>query len=134
MIICSILAGTKFFFKNSLKNESNLLVIISWLWSRALILCHGAIPFNTILPLFFCYIYISSLKVKSLEPICMLLLMLKGLKRRGANRSGPISFLSIGPHPQQVMTVTYRSIRAFFLGTFHILAIVCGEKKVTFCT
>ncbi|KAJ6990205.1 hypothetical protein NC653_018672 [Populus alba x Populus x berolinensis] len=65
--------------------------------------------------LFYIYIYIS-LKSKSLEPICMLLLMLEGLKRRGANRSGPISFLSIGPHLQQVMTVTYRSITGFFLG------------------
>jgi hypothetical protein len=73
MIICSILDGTKFFLKiagktngnktvtlltrqdSDLANqtaESNLLVIISWLWSHALILCYGAIPFNPILPKF----------------------------------------------------------------------------------
>jgi hypothetical protein len=53
------------FLKNSWKNEwkqdsdlanqtaeSNLLVIISWLWSHALILCYGAIPLNPILPKF----------------------------------------------------------------------------------
>jgi len=83
--------------------------------------------------LFYLFIIIS-LKNKLLEPICMLLLMLEGLKRRGAYRSGPISFVSIGPHLQKVMTETNRSKRAFFLGTFHILTIACGEKKVTFCT
>jgi hypothetical protein len=83
--------------------------------------------------LFYLFIIIS-LENKLLEPICMLLLMLEGLKRRGAYRSGPISFVSIGPHLQKVMTVTNRSKRAFFLGTFHILTIVCGEKKVTLCT
>jgi len=64
------LTGPNFSLKNSWKNEwkqdsdlakqtaeSNLLVIISWLWSHALILCHGAIPFSTILPLLFIYYY-----------------------------------------------------------------------------
>ncbi|KAJ6907489.1 hypothetical protein NC651_018027 [Populus alba x Populus x berolinensis] len=64
--------------------------------------------YHSIQSFLFLYIYIYiSLKNKSLEPICMLLLMLEGLKRRGANRSGRISFLSIGPHPQQGLIVLY---------------------------
>ena len=44
----------------------------------------------------------------------MLLLMLEG--SRGSIRGGPISSVSVGPRPQQVMTVTYRPILAFYLG------------------